>query len=167
MFLGRASNPPFGLLGPMLRELNEGLIRSWRAGDEDSQVRFANNRRVSINLTDAFPYPYTTEDARAWLRLVSHEGPESNFAIASVEESTGAIGLRQGNGVFRRSAEFGCWLGEPFWGQGIATGAVQALTRCAFTRYHLARIEARVYEDNPASAGSWKRPGTFVKAGCA
>lgn len=143
----------------MQLEFDKWLIRSWEPGDVAGLVRYANNRRVSINLRDVFPYPYTSEDATAWLRFAARERPEANFAIASAEEAIGGIGLKLGSDVFSRSAEIGYWLGEPHWGKGIATGAVQAFTRFAFSNYDLARIEARVYENNPASARVLEKAG--------
>ncbi|MYC29564.1 MAG: GNAT family N-acetyltransferase [Chloroflexi bacterium] len=143
----------------MRLEFDEWLIRSWRPDDVSGLVKYANNRRVSRTLRDAFPYPYTTEDARAWLRFATQEQPEANYAIASPKEAIGGIGLKLGNDVFSRSAEIGYWLGEPYWGKGIATGAVSAFTRFAFSNYDLARIEARVYENNPASARVLEKAG--------
>ena len=39
-------------------------VRSWEWRDRDAIVRYGNNRNVSINLRDRFPYPYTARDAR-------------------------------------------------------------------------------------------------------
>jgi RimJ/RimL family protein N-acetyltransferase len=50
------------------------------------------------------------------------------------------------------TAEIGYWLGEPFWGRGIATAAVAAFTAHAFADLGLRRVFARVLEWNPASA---------------
>ena len=36
-------------------------------GDEASLVRYADNRNVSRNLRDRFPFPYTAADAREWI----------------------------------------------------------------------------------------------------
>ncbi len=62
-------------------------------------------------------------------------------------------------GVNRHSAEIGYWLGEPFWGQGIATKAVRALTEYAFAHLDLVRIYGTVFEWNPASARVLEKAG--------
>ena len=62
-------------------------------------------------------------------------------------------------GVNRRSAEIGYWLGEPFWGQGIATKAVGALTDYAYAHLDLIRLYATVFEWNPASARVLEKAG--------
>ena len=144
-------------------DLSEWQIRSWLPGDARSLVKYANNRNVSINLRDAFPYPYTSEHANEWLQLVAGQVPEANFAIASSEEAIGGIGLRLGEDVFRRTAEIGYWLGEPFWGMGIATRAVVALTDFAFDEFDLERIQAHVFEWNPASARVLEKAGYHLE----
>ena len=85
--------------------------------------------------------------------------PEDNFAIASEHEAIGGIGLEIQEDERRLSAELGYWLGEPFWGQGIATMAVQALTAYGFENFTLNRIYAYVYEINPASARVLEKAG--------
>ena len=139
--------------------IGEWQIRSWQPDDEAALVRYANNRKVWLNLRDAFPFPYTVQDARTWIQLATEESPETNFAIASNQEAIGAIGLRLGEDVFVRSAEVGYWLGEPYWGMGIATKAVKAITEYAFANFGLVRIQANVFEWNPASARVLEKAG--------
>jgi len=50
-----------------------------------------------------------------------------------------------------RTAELGYWLGEPFWGRGIMTGAVRAFTAWAFPHFDLVRIYAELFANNAAS----------------
>ena len=143
----------------MLIELGDWQVRSWLPGDEAGLVRYANNRNISINMRNAFPHPYTAEDARKWIEFASGQVPEANFAIAGPDEAIGGIGLRLGEDVFRSTAEIGYWLGEPFWGKGIATMAVAALTDFAFSEFSLDRIEAHVFEWNPASTRVLEKAG--------
>lgn len=139
--------------------IGEWKIRSWMPEDEAAIVRYANNLNISINLRDSFPFPYTLNDARYWLRKVQKQQPEVAFAIASAEEAVGGIGLHIDRDVFRRSAEIGYWLGEPFWGRGIGTMAVRALTTYAFGAFDLNRIYAGVFEGNPASVRVLEKAG--------
>ena len=44
-------------------------IRSYRAGDAAALVSHADNRNVSQNLRDRFPYPYTAQAADRWLKF--------------------------------------------------------------------------------------------------
>jgi RimJ/RimL family protein N-acetyltransferase len=139
--------------------INDWKIRSWQTGDAGALLKYANNSRVWINLRDSFPYPYTEADARAWLAAAVLQIPETAFAIASNDEAIGGIGLQPQYDVYRKSAEIGYWLGEPFWGRGIATLAVRALTAYAFSRLDLERIYASVFGWNPASARVLEKAG--------
>ena len=122
-------------------------------------VKYADNRNIWINLRDRFPNPYREEDAKVWLEGAT--GPQSQlaYAIASDEEAIGGIGLELQQDVHRRSAEIGYWLGEPFWGQGIATKALRALTEYAFANLDLIRLYGSVFEWNPASARVLEKAG--------
>ena len=126
-------------------------LRPWRSGDEVALVKYANNRNIWINLRDLFPYPYTINDATEWVRLCKDQNPVLDFAIVDGNEAIGAIGLTPGENEYRKSAEIGYWLGEPFWGNGIATEAVRRLVKYAFTNLDFVRLHAVVKEWNPAS----------------
>ena len=145
----------------MTRELHLRLctLRSWRVGDEPSLVRYANNRNVSRNLKDRFPFPYTAADADAWIGHVATQTPATAFAIVVDGAAVGGIGIELGTDVHRRSAEIGYWLGEPFWGRGIATEALRALTDYAFATFDICRLEAGVFDWNPASARVLEKAG--------
>ena len=140
-------------------DIGEWQVRSHRVEDAESLARYANNRNVSRNLRDAFPFPYTLADAQQWLERAVARTPELNFAIASADEVIGGIGLTFGSDVHRRSAEVGYWLGEPFWGRGIATAALRAVTDYAFAEHDLVRLHAGVYEWNPASSRVLEKAG--------
>jgi hypothetical protein len=108
--------------------LSTGTLRCWRGGDEDSLVLHANNRKVWINLLDSFPHPYTLADAQQWIQSASADTPLRNFAIEVEGCAVGSIGLYFRKDVYHRSAGIGYWLGETYWGRGIATEAVRAIT---------------------------------------
>jgi RimJ/RimL family protein N-acetyltransferase len=134
-------------------------VRSWTWRDRDAIVRHANNRNVSINLRDRFPYPYTMSDARSWLEHVIGYQPETNFAIDVAGEAVGGIGFTLQSDVARRSAEIGYWLGQQFWGRGIATEALIAVTEHAFANHDVCRLYAHVFDWNGASARVLEKAG--------
>lgn len=144
--------------------IGEWRIRSYRPADAESLARHADNRKIARNMRDTFPHPYTLRDAHHWIQLVQNQRPEANFAIASETEVIGGIGLVFRTDVHRRTAEIGYWLGEPFWGRGIATAALQAMTDYAFAHHDLVRLEAYVYEWNPASMRVLEKVG-YVREG--
>lgn len=126
-------------------------LRAWRDGDQADLVRHANNRLVAQNLRDRFPHPYTPADADAYLARIGKLDPITSWAIALDDRPVGGIGLVIGEDVERVSAEIGYWLGQEFWGRGIATAAVRCLTQHAFAAFELNRVFAIPFADNAAS----------------
>lgn len=126
-------------------------MRSWRAGDEPSLARHANNRKVWRNLRDVFPHPYTLEEAAKWIRFAAAEVPELSYAIEVGGGAVGGIGLTLLSDVERCTADIGYWLGESYWGRGLASQVVAAVSDYAFATLDIARIEAWVFAWNPAS----------------
>jgi len=111
------------------------------------------------NLRDAFPHPYTLANAQHWIRSANPATPVTNFAIVVDGIAVGGIGLVLKDDVFRRSAEIGYWHGEEYWGRGIVTEAVRAVTDYAFATFDLCRVYAGVFEWNPASMRVLEKAG--------
>jgi RimJ/RimL family protein N-acetyltransferase len=136
------------------------VLRSPRAADAARMASLAANRNVWINLLDLFPHPYALADARAYLdRLAAWHGPPTNLAITVGDELVGMIGLKPLDDVHRAGANIGYWVGEPYWGRGIATAAVKAMTAHAFASFPLERLQAEVFAWNAASARVLEKAG--------
>lgn len=135
------------------------VLRPWRTEDKADLVRLANNRRVWRNMTHTFPHPYTEQDADLWLRIAAHPGRSIQLAIALDGRAVGGIGAIAGEGIQLATAQFGYWLGEPFWGRGIATAAATALATRIGDEALFARLEAQVFEWNPASMRVLEKAG--------
>jgi len=135
----------------MLVALDNCEVRSWRSLDAEAIARHANNRKIWLNLRDAFPHPYTLTDARQFLKRVAAMDPETFFAIAVHDDVVGSIGFRLHDDVERCSAEIGYWLAESHWGRGITTVAVRAVTEYAIRVHGLTRVYAVPFEHNNAS----------------
>jgi ribosomal-protein-alanine N-acetyltransferase len=131
-------------------------LRPWELTDKASLVRYANNKNVSRNLEDVFPYPYTDADADQWL---SRQPRDLWFAIEVAGEAVGGIGIDQGERNHRHTGALGYWLGEPFWGRGIMTAAVKDLTEVALRKADLYRISASVFGWNRASMRVLEKAG--------
>ena len=138
-------------------------IRSWRGGDEPALVRHADNRKIWLNVRDRFPHPYTLADAQAWVAHASAATPETQFAIDAEGEAVGGVGVFLQQDVERYSAEIGYWIGEGFWGRGLATAVVRGFTDYAFDTFELCRIYANVFEWNPASCRVLEKAGYVLE----
>jgi RimJ/RimL family protein N-acetyltransferase len=134
-------------------------VRSWRTDDAASLARHANDRRVSIHLRDLFPFPYGEHDAREFIERARSQDPERNFAIDVDGFAVGGIGFTMFDDVERTSTEIGYWLGAAFWGRGIATEAVTAITDFIFLRYPVTRVFAVPFAPNVASARVLEKAG--------
>jgi RimJ/RimL family protein N-acetyltransferase len=134
-------------------------VRSWRRADGAAVVEHANNRRVWLTLRDRFPHPYTRRHARRFLASVIGARPETNFAIEVDGSAVGGIGFHIQTDVERIGAELGYWLGETYWGRGIATAAVRAVTEHALTAHDLVRVFALPFAHNRASARVLEKAG--------
>lgn len=143
----------------MLIHLEKSEVRSLLPTDAPSIVLHANNRKIWINLRDSFPHPYAIEDAVAFIAFALAEKPETAFAIAIDGRAVGAIGFRVLPDVERVTAEVGYWLGEAFWGKGIVTEALAAMTPWALKTYGLSRVFAVPFEWNTASMRVLEKAG--------
>jgi ribosomal-protein-alanine N-acetyltransferase len=148
----------------MYQEIGKYIIRNWQIQDAAFVAKYANNRKIWINLRDAFPYPYGFGDAEVFISRVNEADPVTIFAIATESEAIGSIGLMLGKDVHRFTAELGYWLAEPYWGKGIMTDAVQFLTAWAFRELKLHRISAEPYATNKASHRVLEKAG-FLREG--
>ena len=140
-------------------ELPGCVLRPWRAADKDDLVRQANNRRVWRNMTHTFPHPYTERDADLWLAIAADPGPSIQLAIDFEGRAVGGVGVIAGEGIFAQTAQFGYWLGEAYWGRGIASAAARALAERVGCDGLFVRLEAQVFEWNPASMRVLEKAG--------
>jgi RimJ/RimL family protein N-acetyltransferase len=144
--------------------LSRAEVRSWQPGDAETLAAYANNRKIWRNLRDAFPSPYTVEDARAFIHSSLAQVPESRFAIVVDGQAVGGIGFFFRDDVERVSAEVGYWLGEAFWGRGITSEALRAVTQYAVQTHQLTRVFAVPFEWNLASFRVLEKAGYTLEA---
>ncbi len=145
-------------------KLQHCTLRPWQRGDEIALALHANNYQIWRNVRDRFPHPYALEDAERWIEHARNADPITNFAIVVEGAAVGGIGLIFHDDIYHRSAELGYWLGEAFWGRGLATEAVCAIVEWGFANFDIARIYAGVLEWNPASARVLEKAGFQYEA---
>jgi len=144
-------------------------LRQWVPDDIDNLVKHANNYNIGRFLTDAFPHPYTFEDGRQFIELVSNDDPVKVFAIDIDGEAVGSIGLFPQSDVHKKNAELGYWLSEEYWGQGIMPKAIKEMVEYGFKTFDITRIFARPFGTNTQSQKVLQKAGftkeaTFKKA---
>jgi 8-oxo-dGTP diphosphatase len=109
-------------------------------------------------------FPYHRELADEW--IVSSErnlvaGTACQLAITGQERDQEVLVGGVGVTIDRKSrtGRLGYWVGQKYWGHGVATEAAGRLTRWSFANLEVDRITARVATDNPASAAVLTRIG--------
>ncbi|KAK8049546.1 Acetyltransferase [Apiospora phragmitis] len=151
-------------------------LRPYDLRDAPAASLLANDAEVVRFLRDRFPHPYTLEDSHTFIKSTLEAKPVLDFAVFATPngggegedgegEFAGGMGLTPGRDVRSRTWELGYWIGQKFWGQGIATTAVQAFVRWAFQTFpELHRLEAEVYQMNAGSMRVLEKAG-FTKDG--
>lgn len=123
------------------------------AADAAELARLADNIKVAANLA-SMPNPYTRADADAWIaRAAAPRERSGEFLLrlrSPAAELVGGVGYKPaedgGPGV-----EIGYWIGEPFWGSGLATEAAQRLLDHIFRNPEIRVAHAACRVTNNAS----------------
>ncbi len=140
-------------------------LREWKKKDILPLTLLANNKLVSDSLRDRFPFPYTSKDAEIWIRLNKKIEPARNFAIQVDHLLAGGCSVMLKDDIYRCSAEIGYWLGQPFWGKGIATEAVRLLLKKIDAQYpSIVRLYAEVFEFNEGSMRVLQKNGFHLES---
>lgn len=143
----------------------EVKLRPWALKDADQLAVIANNKNISDNLRDGFPYPYSLDDAYSWLNMIIPENePARFFAILFNDHLCGSIGISTKEDIYRKNVEIGYFLEEDHWGKGIATKAIKAATSYAFAQFDIVRVYAEPFFDNQGSRRALEKAGFKCEA---
>ena len=140
------------------------LLRPWTLADADDLAFFANNREIAKNMTDAFPHPYTKEDALRFINMTLVHSPTQVFCIEVDGRPGGGIGIFPQSDILRKNAELGYWLAEPHWGKGIMSSIIPQMVEYAFRTWDITRIYARPYGSNIGSQRVLEKAGFTLEA---
>lgn len=139
--------------------LEKCILRKWRSTDRYSLQQHANNHKISVNLRDKFPWPYTLQDADTFL-AVSSESLLSEFAAITINDvAVGGIGIEPFSDVRRFSCEIGYWLSDKYWNKGILSEVLAVYSEFIFNNTPFIRLEAHVFDWNTASSKVLERCG--------
>jgi ribosomal-protein-alanine N-acetyltransferase len=138
-------------------------LRKWNLSDVESFFQYVNNPKIFLNMTDSFPH--TMAEVKKVIEVFSNPNEKSQCcrAIDSNGEAVGCVAIFLKDDVYCKSAEIAYWLGEPFWGKGIMSRAVQQLCETAFEQYHLARISAEPFAYNIGSRKVLEHAGFILE----
>lgn len=144
-----------------MREIVHIKLRDYQQADIESIHQLLNNFAVSRYLSSRIPFPYTYADAASWVNTGSKQ--EITRVIEFNQQLAGIIGVIPGRYENCRCGELGYWLGQPFWGKGLATLAVQAMTEWIFAETTIVRLFAPIYGPNKASMRVAEKSGYHLE----
>lgn len=126
-------------------------FRPWKPGDAPALVAVGDNKKIWDKLRDRFPHPYTLKAAEDWIAFCNSGAQTEHFCLECNEQVCGGIGFIPGTDVDKLSVEMGYFVGEAFWGKGIATKAVAQFVQYLSENFQFVRLYSIVFANNPAS----------------
>jgi ribosomal-protein-alanine N-acetyltransferase len=140
-------------------------LRPFTLADVPRLVTLAGDYEVAKNTLN-IPHPYHESDARRWVQVTQENYQQQvgyAFAIElkATGEFIGGIGLTLERRFDR--AEVGYWLGQPYWGQGLASEALAALLGFGFKKLGMNKIYATHLAENPASGRVMLKNGMVLE----
>lgn len=139
-------------------------LRTWRREDAPSLAGQLNNKKIWDNCRDSLPYPYTLENARAFIDSIQRKEGIHDFCIEVDGQAVGNIGFIPESDVQRFNAEMGYLIGEPYWNRGIVTDAIKEAVKYYFDHTDKVRLFAFVFDGNIPSMRVLEKAG-FTKIG--
>jgi len=130
-------------------------LRPLAASDAPDMFRLLEHDQAGIEQTGSIPWPFTLNDAEAWLTRVTKM--DGVFAILVDGEFAGSCGVTD-DPEDEHAAVLGFWVGLPFRGQGIASRAVERLVKIARMKRRL-RVKAEAFPANTVSARVLEKHG--------
>lgn len=128
------------------------VIREYKLSDVSEIARLANNKKIAKNLLNGFSNPYKISDALSWIKSVIKYKKKNKFPLNMVITYDGKVAGAIGTGEIKSGKmTFGYWIGEEFWGKGIATDAVKTFIGYLFKTFKPFKIQANVYPWNKGS----------------
>ena len=120
-----------------------------------------NNKKISDNLRDGLPFPYTAADAAEFINAVLSADSNKTYAFAVIFENkaVGSIGAFRQENIHSRTAEIGYCISEAYWGKGIGTSAVKQACEFIFSNTDIIRIFAEPFARNTASCRILEKAG--------
>lgn len=133
-------------------------LRPLAQADAPRLAQLANNFDV-VKTTGGMPFPYALSDAERFIRRAADADParEVHFAVELIGEGpVGCVGFYPHDAP---GPELGYWLGQPFWGRGIAGEMLAAVMPWARDDWDRRCVIACHQQGNAASGAALIRAG--------
>lgn len=153
-------------IGSMIRvntELSGITLRSITRADLRSLAEHANDYEIWKFMRDEFPHPYTIGDATDRFDREWQDQPESHLAICLDAHPIGHIFFDRQSDILKHSASMGYWIARSYWGRGIATASIRAITDHVFCNTEIIRVFSRVFATNKGSIRALEKAGYIIE----
>lgn len=139
----------------------ECKLRKWSMDDAPDLAEILNNKKILNNLRDGLPFPYTQEDAYAFIEIMLDADKRTTYAFAITidDKVVGSIGAFRKDNIHSQTAEIGYYVSESYWGKGIGTNAVKQICKYIFTNTDIIRIFAEPFAYNESSCRILEKAG--------
>jgi RimJ/RimL family protein N-acetyltransferase len=148
----------------VIAEYKNIVIKDLNSSYARELARLGDNPNVFACVSNSFPNPYTEKDAHQFISKAIDQKMGHIFAIEWNGKYVGNVGLHFKPGLEEKSVELGYFIGEEYWGNGIATQAVELMCKYGFENLDINRINASVMDFNVASQKVLNKCG-FEKEG--
>ncbi|KZM50155.1 GNAT family N-acetyltransferase [Labrenzia sp. OB1] len=139
------------IAAPLPQEAVRVLLDKPRRDDLADLVYLADNKTVAANLA-TMPHPFTAKDGRALIEKAGQDRACTAVFAIRLKSTGRLIGIAKYAVVETGGpVHVGYWLGEPFWGRGLATEAVHSLVDHAFAWNEIDELQGSCRVTNPAS----------------
>ena len=139
-------------------------LLSWQTAHMHSLVKYAGNPQITCFMSDGFSNLSTLDGAKKFIKFANSGTNKLYRAIEVDGQVVGGIGFSVQTDIYRKNAELGYWLAEPFHGNGIASKAILLILKEASDTFDITRIYAKPFSNNPASHRVLEKAGFKLEA---
>lgn len=136
-----------------LRSTQRLALRQPRAEDAARLSVLASNPQIA-NQTASMPYPFAEDQVAAWIaRRQTSDTVVNGNALVLLDRSVNntIVGIAGHGPVAENRVEINYWIGEPYWGRGLATEAAAAVIDQTFGTLDVHAIRGQTRIENVGS----------------
>jgi RimJ/RimL family protein N-acetyltransferase len=135
--------------GPII-ETRRLTLRTPRIDDAVRIGAFCGDYAIA-RMTTRMPWPYSRQDADGFVARCQAQDRRRDATFVIELEDEGVVGTLGFFTPAEGHLEVGYWIGQPYWGQGIATEAARGALAWARNDWRKKVVVAGHFADNPAS----------------
>lgn len=134
----------------MIFETKRLILRPWEETDVEELYKYASDERIGY-YAGWMPHPNIEHSMHILKYVLSADGvyavvlKETGLVVGNVHIDKQGRGI---DSVGKNEAEFGCWLGVEYWGQGIIPEALECLKQYCFEILKCEKLWYVYFESN-------------------